>query len=162
MRSKRRLAERPRSSSPLRYGSYVLIGAVALVASAALHAQVGVLDEPAYEAPESDAPGRQAHTSVLVHFAPGSDRGALHRFMARNGGVVKYEYQLLPGVVNVRRIPEQALAALQNVPGVLRVEEDGEVHVHMDARVPLLRALRIRLLRLVLWARLRVPLRKAI
>ncbi len=141
MRSKRRWAERSRSSSPLRYGSYVLIGAVALVASAALHAQVDILDEPGYQAPGNDAPGRHAHTSVLVHFAPGSDRGALHRFMARNGGVVKYEYQLLPGVVNVRRIPEQALAGLQNVPGVLRVEEDGEVHAHMDDSVPLIGAL---------------------
>ena len=72
----------------------------------------------------------------------------MRRFAAKHGGLIRYEYSLLPNVVNVRGLPRQALDALRRVPGVLRIEEDQKVHAHMDDSAPLIRALQTQISRL--------------
>ena len=68
--------------------------------------------------------------SVLVHLDPSLQRSAVERedvraFAANQGGLVKYEYKVvLPNVLNLRDIPVSAMAGLENLPGVIRVEED--------------------------------------
>ena len=79
--------------------------------------------------------------SVLVHVAEGADRGPVRAFAAIQGGVVRYEYQVLPNVMNLRDIPSPAVAALRNIPGVLRVEEDIAVQAHLDESTGIIKAL---------------------
>ncbi len=79
--------------------------------------------------------------SVLVHLQAGADRGPVRGFAAAQGGFVKYEYDILPNVINLRGIPANALAALQATPGVVRWEEDKTVQAHMNDSTPLVRAL---------------------
>jgi probable HAF family extracellular repeat protein len=79
--------------------------------------------------------------SVLVHLERGAGRNLVRQFAAQQGGVVKYEYRILPDVVNLRGIPEQALRALEATPGVLRWEEDRRVEAFLNGSTPLVRAL---------------------
>lgn len=82
--------------------------------------------------------------SVLVYLAEGIDRSPVRAFAAEHGGFVKYEYKVvLPNVVNLRDIPVTALQALENLPGVVRVEEDRyyEDLIKLDESTPLIRAL---------------------
>ena len=79
--------------------------------------------------------------SVLVHLAEGTDRGPVRAFAAIQGGIVRYEYQVLPNVMNLRDIPAPAVAALRNMPGVLRVEEDIVVQAHLDESTGIIEAL---------------------
>ena len=92
---------------------------------------------------------RPGFVSVLVHMDPLFTKGTVQRadvraFAARQRGVVKYEYDtVMPGVMNLRAIPESRLEELKNLPGVLRVEKD---EYHPNALVlhdssPLIRAL---------------------
>ena len=75
--------------------------------------------------------------SVLVHLEAGADRGPVRGFTAVQGGEVTYEYTILPNVINLRNIPETALGGLENIPGVVEVEEDGVVEAHLDEATPL-------------------------
>jgi subtilisin family serine protease/uncharacterized membrane protein len=79
--------------------------------------------------------------SVLVHLESGANRGPARQFAAQQGGVVKYEYGILPDLVNLRGIPRQALNALEATPGVLRWEEDRPVEAFLNGSAPLIRAL---------------------
>ena len=90
------------------------------------------------EPPPSTAPER---VSVLVHLAPGADRVPVRQFATDQGGVVQYEYTIMPNLMNLREIPRTALNALAHVPGVDRVEEDREAHAHLNDSAPLIRAL---------------------
>ena len=80
-------------------------------------------------------------SSVLVHLAPGADRGPARAFAASQGGRVQYEYKILPNVMNLRGIRAGALSALESIPGVVRVEEDGVAHAHIDQSTSLIRGL---------------------
>lgn len=63
--------------------------------------------------------------SVLVFLDEGTDRGPIRAFTRNKGGKVKYEYNVvMTNVMNLRNIPVVALAALERIPGVQRVEED--------------------------------------
>ena len=79
---------------------------VTVVALLAIYARAAGPGDQARQAIDDTAPGWQARTSVLVHLVPGAERGALRRFTASNRGLVKYEYRLLPNVVNVRGVPQ--------------------------------------------------------
>lgn len=97
------------------------------------HAQV--------EVPQAAAPAPGDRVSVLVHLAPGADRAPVRQFAANQGGFVKYEYDILPNVINIRGISGNALNALLATPGVVRWEEDATVYAHMNDSTPLIRAL---------------------
>ena len=58
-------------------------------------------------------------------------------FAAAQGGEVKYEYTILPDVLNLRGIPATALTGLENIPGVIQIEEDGQLQAHLDEVTPL-------------------------
>ncbi len=74
--------------------------------------------------------------SVLVHFEPVIARDAaprldVHSFATDRQAVVKYEYgAVLPNVINLRNLPEDAIAELENMPGVISVEID-EYHPNL-------------------------------
>ena len=87
------------------------------------------------------AQGPPEKVSILVHLEPGADRGPVRAFAANRGGHVRYEYTVLPNVVNVRDIPAGALSALEQAPGVVRLEEDLAVHAHLNDSVPHIRGL---------------------
>ena len=81
--------------------------------------------------------------SVFVHFAPAQNlaaRPAVRNFAAQRGALVKYEYDILPNVINIRNIPRSAVAALANMPGVVKVEDDYEVTTFHNDSMPLIRA----------------------
>ena len=59
--------------------------------------------------------------SVLVHLEPGTNRGPVRGFAANQGGFVRYEYTILPNVMNLRNIPVTALSGLEQFPGVTRI-----------------------------------------
>ena len=90
---------------------------------------------------QAAAPAASGRVSVLVHMQAGADRGPVRGFAAAQGGHVKYEYDILPNVINLRGIPQGALNALAATPGVARWEPDREVHAHMNDSTPLIRAL---------------------
>ena len=95
---------------------------------------------PAAQAAAAPA-GQPKRVSVLVHLAPGADRGPIRAFAGNQGGFVKYEYDILPNVINLRGIPSGVLNALAVTPGVVRWEPDGQVHAHMNDSTPLISAL---------------------
>ncbi len=81
--------------------------------------------------------------SVFVHFDPRTDR--LQRPLVTNftnlkGAFVKYEYEILPNVINVRNLPRRELPALRRLAGVVKVEEDYEVTIQHNDSMPLIRA----------------------
>ena len=79
--------------------------------------------------------------SILVHLEPGTDRGPVRGFAASQGGVVRYEYTILPNVINLRNIPVPALSGLEQLPGVTRIEEDGIIQGHLNDSTALINAL---------------------
>jgi subtilisin family serine protease len=95
--------------------------------------------EVSSEAHSQSAPSDRV--SVLVYLEPGADRGPLRQFARREGGRVAYEYRILPDLVNLRELPESALDRLSRVAGVVRVERDPEVKLHLTQSTPLIRAL---------------------
>lgn len=96
----------------------------------------GALNDPAVAAQAAGG-----GTSVLVHLEANADRGPIRAWTQGRGGFVQYEYDILPNLINIRGIPQDALNALGQVPGVARWELDGEVHMHMNDSTPLIRAL---------------------
>ncbi|MCH8147332.1 MAG: S8 family serine peptidase, partial [Planctomycetes bacterium] len=88
-------------------------------------------------------------TSVLVYMDPAIGKRAAKRnnvraLAAKEGGVVWYEYDtVMPGVLNLRDIPESAVEALKKMPGVLKVELDEYFPnlVRLTKSTPLIRAL---------------------
>jgi len=100
----------------------------------------GGIDVP----PALVGPAANGKLSVLVHFDPRTDRinrPGVRAFAANQGGHVKYEYDILPHVINVRELPPGAVAALARLPGVVKVEEDQIVHTMIMDSLPLIRAL---------------------
>jgi len=82
--------------------------------------------------------------SVLVHIDPATDRAdrpGVRAFAQARGAFVKYEYEILPNVINIRELPLAAVAALARLPGVVKVEDDYEVHTMIMDSVPLVRGL---------------------
>ena len=102
-------------------------------------------DAPVAPAEKTQAQAKAAQAgdrvSVLVHMQAGADRGPVRGFAAAQGGHVKYEYDILPNVMNLRGIPQGALNALRAMPGVVKVDDDLVVHAHMNDSAPLIRAL---------------------
>jgi len=95
-------------------------------------------------APALVGPAADGTLSVLVHFDPRTDhinRPGVRAFAANQGGHVKYEYDILPNVINIRGLPQGAIAALARLPGVLKVEEDQELHTMIMDSIPLIRGL---------------------
>ncbi len=79
--------------------------------------------------------------SVLVHLQPAVNRASLRTFAAARGAKIHHEYKILPNVINMRNLSEQAIEALKRRPDVVRVEEDRIVHAHLTVSTPLIRAL---------------------
>jgi len=80
--------------------------------------------------------------SILVHFDPFQDRPnrpEVKRFASRRGAFTKYEYEILPNVINIRNFPREAVEALSKLPGVTKVEEDYEVSTFHNDSVALIR-----------------------
>jgi subtilisin family serine protease len=70
-----------------------------------------------------------AGVSILVHFDGGNARAAdlradVKAFATQRGGKVKYEYQILPNVINLRNVKEADIPAIRAMPGVINVERD--------------------------------------
>ena len=102
-------------------------------------------------APTPIGPAPDGTLSVLVHFDPQADRPAfagaagpvrtsVRNFANQQRAWVQYEYDILPNVVNVRGLSPQAVAALKQLPGVIKVEEDTVAHTYHNDSMPLIRA----------------------
>jgi subtilisin family serine protease len=96
---------------------------------------------------------RPGFASVLVYMDPPLAKSAplradVRAFAAQVGGKVKYEYKAaMPNVLNLRDIPESQIAALEKLPGVVKVVRD---EYHPDAlalhdSTPLIRGLQSQL-----------------
>ena len=83
--------------------------------------------------------------SVFVHLDPHGQRDAVRTFAAQEGGIVRYEYHILPNMINVRQIPVRALPSLRQIPGVRRMEIDRQLRAHLNDSTPLIRALQSQL-----------------
>lgn len=79
--------------------------------------------------------------SVLVELAPGATRDAVRAFAARQGGHVRYEYRILPRVMNLRNMPVAALNGLRNMRGVVRVTQDPVIQANLQESTALIRGL---------------------
>lgn len=79
--------------------------------------------------------------SVLVEMAPGAPRNNVRTFAAAQGGYVRYEYSILPRVMNLRNIPAPALNGLRNLPGVVRITPDPVVRASLQDSTNLIRGL---------------------
>jgi subtilisin family serine protease len=88
--------------------------------------------------------GAPDRVSVFVYFEANADREPARRFVENNGAAVKYEYKVaLPNAINIRNLPFPAMAALEQQPGVVRVERDW-YHpdlIKLDESTPRIRAL---------------------
>ena len=76
--------------------------------------------------------------SVLIELSPGADRGPVREFAANQGGHVRYEYSILPHVINLRNMPVAALNGLRNMPGVVRIWEDPVLQATIHQSVPII------------------------
>lgn len=108
-------------------------------------AEKGDIDVP----PAALGPDAEGKLSVLVHLNPGMDladrnlspaRVGLRNFVALRQARIQYEYDILPHVINVRGLTPAAVEELKRLPGVLKVEEDTEVHGFHNDSIPLIRA----------------------
>ena len=91
--------------------------------------------------PATQAAGRPAEkVSVFVHMAPGADRGPVRGLVRSLGARVKYEYRILPDVINVREFPAAALRGLERTPGVVQVTPDRPVSIQLNESIPLIEA----------------------
>lgn len=82
--------------------------------------------------------------NLLLHMVSGADRGPVRALAVRQGGKVQYEYKnVLPKVMNLRNMPLAAVAALEKIPGVFKVEEDKyhEKLIKLDESTPLINGL---------------------
>jgi len=94
--------------------------------------------------PGAAAAGQPDRVSLIVYMEPGADFGPVRAFAAQQGGFVKYEYKVvLPEAINLRNVPVSAIAALEKIPGVARIEQDQyhERVIQLDEATPLIRAL---------------------
>jgi len=102
-------------------------------------------------APKPLGPAADGTLSVLVHLDRNLDvaavaggvspvRASLRQWVAQRRARIQYEYEILPNVVNVRGVLPADVAALRWLPGVLRVEDDYEVHTYHNDSMPLIRA----------------------
>ncbi len=91
---------------------------------------------------QKDAGGR---VSVLVHMAPDADKQACRQFARNKGGTVKFEYRLLPNVINLTDIPVNSLEDLRSAPGVVKVEPDELLHEQLNDSTPLMAGLQSQL-----------------
>ncbi|MCP3980917.1 MAG: S8 family serine peptidase [bacterium] len=91
--------------------------------------------------------------SVLVYFDPELSRLSLERSNTKAlatelGGFTRYEYKaVMKNVVNLRNVPRAAVARLEQMPGVAKVELD-QYHpnlVRLDESTPLVRGLQTQL-----------------
>lgn len=89
----------------------------------------------------SPAGPAQERVHLFVHLTPNANRALVRAFANGRGGQVRYEYKILPHTMALRDIPAGALRALERIPGVVRVEQQAEVHVHLDDSLPLIRGL---------------------
>jgi len=89
------------------------------------------------------------HKSVLVYMDPAlgrqaPERAAMKGFANQLGAFVKYEYgAVMPHLLNLRNVPEQAIQELRSLPGVIRIEEDRfhENVLRLHDATPLVRGL---------------------
>ena len=118
---------------------------------------VGVMCIPALSWGEAQGPMQRNETAevlsqavksdrinLLIHIEPGVDRVPVRALAAKHGGVVRYEYKaVLPKVINLRNMPLAAVAALEKIPGVFKVEEDKyhERLIKLDESTPLINGL---------------------
>ncbi|MFH0982735.1 MAG: S8 family serine peptidase [Planctomycetota bacterium] len=96
-------------------------------------------------------PVEPKRVSVLVYLEPAkagdearaaANRAAVRDFARVAEGYVRYEYTILPSVLNLRDIPVSALKDLENLPGVQRVEEDTyDIRINLHDSTPLVRGL---------------------
>ncbi len=129
-------------SKTQRAGRVWVVVIAALVTSAAMFVGVQAAHaDPAEVGPPAVSGAGIERISVLVHLERGKSRAALRQFTAKYGAVVKYEYNLLPDMVNLRGVPKNALRALEATPAVVRWEEDREVRTFLNDSTPLIRAL---------------------
>ena len=109
------------------------------------------IEQPVADVDAGD-PDPDKRVSVLVHFDPpnagrsaavaAAQRRDVKAWTGNVGGIVKYEYDIvLPNVINFRDIPSSQLEALRAMPGVVKVEDDREMHAHLTVSTPLIRAL---------------------
>ncbi|MEM7245595.1 MAG: S8 family serine peptidase [Acidobacteriota bacterium] len=90
-------------------------------------------------------PASPERLSVMVHLDQGADRGPLKALVAQQGAVIRYEYRLVPELVNVRELPRSAVGLLAQLPGVVRVEEDLRVKASLQESTPLIGGLQSQL-----------------
>ncbi len=88
----------------------------------------------------SSAAGPPERVSVFVRVAPGADRGPIRGLVQSHGARVKYEYRILPDIMNVRDLPVTALSGLQHAPGVTEVTFDGKASILLNESIPLIGA----------------------
>jgi len=117
-------------------------------------AEVGAIEDADGEIlvpPTPLGPAPDGTLSVLVHFdgkldiggvagVPSPVRQRVRKFVTDERAWVQYEYEILPNVINVRGISPRAVETLKRMPGVVKVEEDSEVHTYHNDSMPLIRA----------------------
>ncbi len=82
----------------------------------------------------------QGRVRALVQLAPNADRGPLRSLLNDRQAKLKYEYEIVPGLVAVRRLPVEALEALLLTPGVVSIHEDRAVRGFLPQAIPLVEA----------------------
>jgi len=82
-----------------------------------------------------------ADQNVAVAGAPSVSRVGVRQFAAQRGAEVKYEYEILPNVINVRGVTKRDIEDLKRMPGVVRVEDDEIFHISAHQSMPLIRGL---------------------
>jgi len=111
-------------------------------------AMVNLLDQEG----EIFADMRAGLHSVLVYLDPARDqrgfqaaisqvRSGVRQFAALRGLKIRYEYEILPNVINLRGLTARDVADVRNMPGVIRVEEDKIFQISLHDSIPLIRGL---------------------
>lgn len=100
--------------------------------------------DPTLDAEEGGVAAAGDRISILVHLSPNMDRverPVVKAIAARANALVKYEYEILPNVINIRNFPRASLASLRARPGVVKVEEDYVVTLQHNDSMGLIRGL---------------------
>ncbi|MCP3980126.1 MAG: S8 family serine peptidase [bacterium] len=79
--------------------------------------------------------------SLLVELDRTAERQNVLDFAKELGGHCKFEYKLLPGLINLRRVPRNEIDRLKSMPGVKSVREDREFRIDLVDSTPHVRAL---------------------
>lgn len=118
-------------------------------------AAVGQREAARAEAAQMLSNGVPGGKSVLVWLDPNLDRpigagraaapsllrAGVRDFAVRRGGVVQYEYEILPNVLNLRGVTQRDIDDLKQMPGVVRVEEDEIYQLSAHDSMPLIQGL---------------------